>query len=277
VAVAALFQAINARDYFETADSDYSFKDIVSYDPDQKYLPEQRWGRLLFPEQAWWSKEKLDEVKSHAKSIRSDALLVVYNGLVILEFGRYTSKFNLHSVRKSLMSVMYGIYNDKGMLDTDKTLAELNIDDIGGLSDGEKQASIGDLLVSKSGVYHVAAYETRGMRERRPERGAYRAGEHWHYNNWDFNTLVTIFNEQTKTDFFQAFASQLAAPLGMEQFRLEDTHYRYERDKSFHPAYLFKMSALDLARVGLLYLRKGEFDGQQIVSKCPFGKVMIPS
>jgi CubicO group peptidase (beta-lactamase class C family) len=53
----------------------------------------------------------------------------------------------------------------------------------------------------------------------------------------------------------------------MEQFRVDDGRYHYEKDKSEHPAYLFRMSALDLARVGLLYLRKGEFGSQRIVSE----------
>ena len=105
------------------------------------------------------------------------------------------------------------------------------------------------------------------MKERRPVRGAYRPGEHWFYNNWDFNALVTIFNKANGRDFFDVFASRIAVPLGMEQFRLQDTRYYYEKDKSLHPAYLFRMSALDLARVGLLYLRKGKFGNQQIVSE----------
>jgi CubicO group peptidase (beta-lactamase class C family) len=52
----------------------------------------------------------------------------------------------------------------------------------------------------------------------------------------------------------------------MEQFRLKDTNYYYEPEISMHPAYLFRMSALDLARFGLLYLREGRWRGQQILS-----------
>lgn len=267
VAAGALFQFVVAREPFGPGDSTYRFEDVNSYDSQRAYLPVPRWERLRSPEQAGWSTERLEDVSAFARDIHSDALLVVHNGLVILDHGQPSTKYNLHSVRKSLMSVMVGIYHDKGLLDTDATLKELGIDDLEGLTEGEKQATVSDLLTSKSGVYHPAAYETRGMRERRPERGAFQAGEHWFYNNWDFNTLVTIFNEQTGEDLFEAFETDLAEPLGMEHFQLDDTRYRFEKDKSNHPAYLFRMSAADLARVGLLYLRDGAFNGRQIVSK----------
>ncbi len=272
VAAGVLLSFVSGRDSSKQdeplqGDSTYRFEEITGYDQKRAYVPAPRWQRLASPEQAGWSPERLEEAKAFAKDVHSDALLVVHKGVVVLDHGNPGARYSLHSVRKSLMSVMVGIYNDKGRLDTGATLKELGIDDREGLTEEEKQATVSDLLTSKSGVYHPAAYETRGMRERRPDRGAHQAGEHWFYNNWDFNTLVTIFNEQTGADFFEAFENDLAAPLGMEHFRLDDTRYRYERDKSIHPAYLFRMSAADLARVGLLYLREGEFNGRQIVSE----------
>ena len=51
----------------------------------------------------------------------------------------------------------------------------------------------------------------------------------------------------------------------MEDFRLFDTYYRLEEDRSEHPAYLFKLSARDMARFGLLFLRQGNWNGQQLI------------
>ncbi|HSJ59317.1 MAG TPA: hypothetical protein VLC95_19180, partial [Anaerolineae bacterium] len=39
----------------------------------------------------------------------------------------------------------------------------------------------------------------------------------------------------------------------------------FERGRSIHPAYRFRMSAKDLARFGLLYLRRGRWRDRQIV------------
>ena len=154
----------------------------------------------------------------------------------------------------------------RGEIDISDSLSELGMDDTPPLTQKEKRATIRDLLMSKSGVYHPAAYETKGMIEKRPPRGAYGRGEFWYYNNWDFNTLVTIFKNQTGQDFFKAFKHDLADPLQMEHFRLQDTKYKFEKDKTIHPAYLFRMSALDLARVGLLYLRNGAWKNKRILS-----------
>jgi hypothetical protein len=56
-------------------------------------------------------------------------------------------------------------------------------------------------------------------------------------------------------------------PLRMEDWRVSDGYYHYERDKSRYPAYPFRMSARDAARFGLLYARSGMWDdGNRILS-----------
>jgi CubicO group peptidase (beta-lactamase class C family) len=84
------------------------------------------------------------------------------------------------------------------------------------------------------------------------------------YNNWDFNALGTIFEQCTQQPIFAAFQQQIARPLHMEDFSLRDTTYVGGPD-SIHPAYVFRMSARDLARYGLLYLRHGRWHDQQII------------
>ncbi len=160
---------------------------------------------------------------------------------------------------------MYGIHVAKQEISLASTLQELKINDIGGLSTKERQATVYDLITARSGIYHAAAYETDGMRRKRPARYSSDPGTRWYYNNWDFNVLLTIFNQQTQKDFFEQFRQEIAVPLQMEHFRMQDTNYYYELEISSHPAYLFKMSALDLARFGLLYLRQGRWQDQQII------------
>jgi CubicO group peptidase (beta-lactamase class C family) len=52
----------------------------------------------------------------------------------------------------------------------------------------------------------------------------------------------------------------------MEDFEVTDGHYQLE-PLSIHPAYPFRMSARDMARFGLLYLRNGEWEGDQIITE----------
>lgn len=242
-----------------------TFYPLDSYDSAGDYYPDEKWHWLVHPENEGWSLQKLQEAEQYAKKIGSATVMAIHRGVVVFTYGDYTVRYRLHSVRKSLMSVIYGVFVGSGVIDLDKTLLELGIDDKPPLYEYEKQATVRNLLMSMSGVYHPAAYETLAMIDERPDRGSYAPGEHWYYNNWDFNTLVTIFNQETGGDFFKAFALYLAEPLQMEQFRPEDTKYYYEEEKSLHPAYLFEMSAVDLARIGLLYLREGLWHGEQIV------------
>lgn len=64
---------------------------------------------------------------------------------------------------------------------------------------------------------------------------------------------------------FKAFIENVADPIGMEDFNLGLARYTFQPDRSRHPGYDMWMSARDLARFGLLYLRKGQWDGQQVI------------
>jgi hypothetical protein len=190
----------------------------------------------------------------------------VYKGAVVADWGESTRRFMCHSVRKSFMSGMYGIFIDNGTIDSSLTLEQLGIDEsTSPLTSEEKQARIADLLAARSGIYLLAAYEP--AQNPKPPRGSYKPGTNWCYNNWDFNTLLTIFEQQTKTKFFDEFDKRFAKPLQMQDYSPECGYYHYELVKSMHPAYPFRMSARDMARFGLLYLNGGNWNGKQIISK----------
>jgi CubicO group peptidase (beta-lactamase class C family) len=220
----------------------------------------------ISPQAAGLSTEKLDALVDFCEDKGSAALLVLYDGKVVLSWGEVETKYPSHSIRKALLNSLYGIYVDRGEIDLDMTMEELGIDDIPPvLTQEEKQATVFDLLRSRSGVYHPAAGETQQMADMRPERGSHPPGSFYYYNNWDFNVLGTIFEQQTGEGIFEAFYEDIAQPLGMVHFRVEDGIYHYERDKSLHPAYPFLISAHDMALYGLLYMNDGNWNGRQIV------------
>jgi CubicO group peptidase (beta-lactamase class C family) len=228
--------------------------------------PQASWLAYAEPEEAGWSSEGLREARAYFDSLNSAAVMAVYDGAVLAAWGDVERRFMCHSVRKSLLSALFGVHVAEGRLDLNETLAELGIDDEPPLTDAERRARVVDLLASRSGVYHPAAYETAKMKERRPARGSHAPGERFWYNNWDFNALCTIFERETGTKVFEEFARRFADPLGMEDYRLQDTYYHLEAQHSVHPAYPFRMSARDLARFGLLYLRRGQWEGRRILT-----------
>jgi len=220
----------------------------------------------VIPEEIGWSSVKLEEAESYAEQIGSAAVMALYEGKVFFSWGKISQKYLIHSIRKPFLSALYGIYVKRGLIDLDKNLEELGIDDIPpGLTAEEKKATVRDLLMSRSGVYHEAAAEAQVMIRTRPERGSHAPGTFFYYNNWDFNVLGTIFEKQTGKKIFEAFKEEIADPIGMQDFLLSDCRYQREWKKSKHPAYHFRMTARDMARFGLLYQNNGKWEGLQII------------
>jgi CubicO group peptidase (beta-lactamase class C family) len=222
----------------------------------------------VVPETVGYSTAKLDEAKEFAEDSGFDAVMALYDGKVIFSWGQVTANYWLHSIRKPMLSSLYGIHVANGDIDLNATLEDLNIDDIPpSLTDAEKQAAVRDLIMSRSGVYHVAAAERAGVGwiENRPERGSHAPGTFFWYNNWDFNVAGTVFEQLTGKKIFEEFESRIAEPIGMQDFNADNCEYQYEYDKSEHPAYPFRMSCRDLARFGLLYLKNGNWKGKQII------------
>jgi len=103
------------------------------------------------------------------------------------------------------------------------------------------------------------------MTASKPPRNSHTPGTFWHYNNWDFNALGTIFEQETRTKIFEEFKKRIADPLEMQDFQVTDGEY-VRGAQSIHPAYPFRMTARDLARFGYLFLNNGKWKNRQIVA-----------
>lgn len=230
-----------------------------------------------------YSSEKLEVLKEHLESTGSSSMLIMIDGDIIFEWGDTGKKHLVHSMRKAMLNSLYGIAMERNQIDTSTTLKELNINDIEPLSEQELGARVADLLKSRSGIYHNAAAVNNAMLRDRPERGTHRPGEHYYYNNWDFNALGAILEQATGESIYTMFYNEIAKPLGMLDYKgdytirdLEaenserpktDGYYQYEKSQSKHPAYHFRMSARDLALYGQLYLNYGEWEGKQVIPR----------
>jgi CubicO group peptidase (beta-lactamase class C family) len=233
----------------------------------EETFPGKSWQPLSPSEKAKWSAEKLAAAQAYANtdSIHTSAVMIVQGGRVVDQWGDFDKKIDSYSVRKSLLSALYGIYSAEGVIDINQTLEQLGIDDSPDpLTKEEKQARVVDLLRARSGVYHAVDFETKSMEKGRPPRGSHAPGTFWYYNNWDFNVLGTIFEKKTGLKIGDAFYQRIAKPIGMEDFQPSDLFY-FGGPLSIHPAYHFEITARDMARFGLLYLRHGRWNGKQIV------------
>src|SRR5687767_8767614 len=87
------------------------------------------------------------------------------------------------------------------------------------------------------------------------------------YSNWDFNAAGTAFELETGRNIYDALESDLARPLGMRDFRRESHRRTGDSTKSKHLAYHMNLSTRDMARIGYLMLREGNWKGRQLVPR----------
>ena len=229
-------------------------------------FPGARWDSISGAAAAAWSPDSLRAIGKFIEALGSGAVVVIDDGRLVAQWGEPARRFPLASVRKSLLSSLLGIEVARGHLRVDATLASLGIDDNSPLTPTERSARVVDLLGARSGVYHGSAYEPQSMQTNRPARGSAKPGERWFYNNWDFNALGTIYERASGKGIFDAFATEIAGPIGMEDYRSSDGAYVRET-VSQHAAYTFRMSARDLARYALLYMRGGRWGDRQLIPR----------
>jgi CubicO group peptidase (beta-lactamase class C family) len=223
-----------------------------------------QWIQYADVRQAGFDAQALRAVCERADSLHSGALMAVLRGHVILACGDVARPFEAHSVRKSLVSGLFGTAVARGEIDLDASLADFAIDDRTPLTAAERSATIRQVISARSGIYLPAAYAPASQ-NRRPARGSHAPGTHWFYNNWDFNVAGVVYERATKEDLYASFERRLSQPLGMEDWDPADGFRVYEPTKSRHPAHTFRISTRDLARFGQLYLQKGRWDGRQLL------------
>jgi CubicO group peptidase (beta-lactamase class C family) len=204
------------------------------------------------------------QLDDELEALPTTAFLVLARGRVVFDHGATAVPSYLASARKSVLSVLYGPAIADRTIRLDATLAELGIDDIGGLLPQERRATVRDLLTSSSGVYHPSA-TVAGPEHDAPARGSQPPGALFLYNNWDFNALGTIFERCTGRSVFTAIAEDLALPLGFEDFDPARQRLLGRPEVSEHLAHHLFLSARDLGRLGTMMLQDGRWNGRQVV------------
>jgi CubicO group peptidase (beta-lactamase class C family) len=199
-------------------------------------------------------------------SSNTTGLVVVDRGRVVFRFGDIEDLSYVASVRKSVLSILYGKYVESGTIHLDKTLADLGMDDVGGLLEIEKQAKVLDLITARSGVYHPASNSGDNLADA-PERGSQQPGTYMLYSNWDFNAAGAVFEQETGIDIYDSLEEQLAIPLQFEDWDRSRQRKSGNLEVSRNPAYHMWLSTRDMARIGYLTLREGRWGDEQLISR----------
>lgn len=230
----------------------------------QPVYPGGSWERIAEPATAGYSRAGLDSARAYLATIRTTGAVVAVGGRILFDYGNTTELSYLASARKSVLAMLYGNYVESGKVRLDKTLEALGIDDLGGLTREERQATVSDLLNARSGVYHPASNLGDNLAQA-PPRGSQAHGSYFLYSNWDFNAVGAIFEQESGRNIYDALESDLARPLGMQDFDRAAQQKSGDTTKSKYLAYHMWLSTRDMARLGHLMLRGGSWNGRQVI------------
>src|SRR5215472_10824083 len=65
--------------------------------------PGKQWTQDAKPEDRGWSSDRLAAAKAYADSIDTAAVVIVDDGVIVSQWGAITTKFKVHSIRKSFL------------------------------------------------------------------------------------------------------------------------------------------------------------------------------
>ena len=76
-------------------------------------FPGKTWEAAQKAEAGNWSDAKLAAVDDYARTLQTSSYLIVQRGKIVHEYGDTARPVNLQSMRKSVVSVLTGIYVDR--------------------------------------------------------------------------------------------------------------------------------------------------------------------
>ncbi len=227
-------------------------------------IPGASWARHARPEDAGFRADGLAEVERMTKDLATTSLMVVRGGRIAWSLGDIAEVSYLASARKSILSMLYGRYVADGTIDLDRSVGDIGIDDVQPLLPIERTAKVRHLLTATSGIYHPQGSpggSTTGV----PARGSREPGTYFYYNNWDFNVCGSVFEKLTGKSVFAALTTDLAGPLGLEDYDQARQRMLGFPDQSRHLAYHLFLSGRDMARLGLVMARGGRWGDRQVI------------
>lgn len=240
---------------------------LFSCSTEAQIYPDQNWSRNANPSQSGWSQADRNAFTRYIiDSTQITGLVIVHKGEIVLEYGDIVENSYIASCRKSILAMLFGKYVENGTIELDKTLGELQIEDVNPLLPIEKTATIADVISARSGVY-LSGSNGGDFRRYAPDRGTVKPGSHWLYSNWDFNVAGYIFEQETNSNIYDEIENQLVVPLQMQDWDRSLQTKNGNLQISKFPAYHMWFSTRDMARMGLLMLRKGQWKEKEIIAK----------
>ena len=227
--------------------------------------PGKTWQSVA-PESVGFSSARFAALTALLKTESTTAMMVAVHGKVVFQYGDLSYASTIASVRKSVLDMLFGVPAYKTWDSLGKTVKQLGLDDVQSFLPIEERATLEQLLASRSGIFIVPDNPSPSSADAyQPRRGSSLPGTHFTYNEWDFNAAGVAFEKITGRNIDDALATDLAAPIGMEDFRRDLQVKAPGEPFSHHAGYPMVLSTRDMARLGQLMLRQGSWNGKQVL------------
>ncbi len=246
---------------------------------DDETWPAPDWT-VVSPAEAGLDGAALAAMAAAAEAGGSECLVVTKDGALVGEWywngsGPATER-EVFSVTKSITSTLVGIAQDRGLLDIDDPASDY-IEAWRGTP--SEDVTIRNLVSNDSGRFQDFQTDYIEMATRAPDKTAFSTdldqqhepGSTWVYNNAAIQTLDEVLEVATGMPTGDFAEEALFEPLGMGTTMNRDPA---GNTLTFMGA---QASCRDLARFGLLFLRGGEWDGEQVVSEAWVEEATSPS
>jgi CubicO group peptidase (beta-lactamase class C family) len=198
------------------------------------------------------------------------ALVLARGNCILHEYYAHSSpevQWPVHSVTKSVLSILVGIAIDKGLLRLDQKLPEL-VSEATEMTIDPRAADITlrDLLTMSSGFAPHETVEVPGVWNSSVwmigRSVKYPPGTHFYYDNQGTNLIAIILRRAVGGNITEFARSELFAPLQIDRYQ-----WTVDGDRNL-PGYSgLLLTSRDMAKIGLLYLQQGRWRERKVVSE----------
>lgn len=267
-------------------DVNYIYKAVIYQQPNIDDLHLFPYRTVKAPAQEKWDwplaqdynkKPLTPTLQSLLKDYEATAFLVIKNDSI--KYEKYwdgfadTSRTNSFSVAKSFVSILTGIAIEEGFI---KSIDQPVADFLPDFNEGEKsKITVRHLLTMSSGLdfmesynspfnYTTEAYYGNDLRKMvRKLKIIETPGSVYRYKSGDTQILQMVLKAATGKEISEYASEKLWKRIGASA----DAYWSLDKKNGDEKAYCcFYTTARDFARIGELYLHKGNFQGRQIVS-----------
>lgn len=265
----------------------YGSEDIDDYKVFPKYEFEENAQKFTFED---GHSTQLDSLESLLEKTSTRAFIVIKNDSILFEkyFRNYKRNdiYNVFSVSKSVTSLLVGIASDEGYIKSTDEPVTNYIKELKNINSTFERLTIKHLLDMRSGI----EFDEDSRRILSPVASLYygknqldvikklkfktEPGTTHEYQSVSTAILGIVLERAIGENIAQYFEEKVWIPLGMENAGSWSLDSENGSAKAFSG---LNISAIDLAKIGRIYINNGKFGDKEIVSESWIAESLTPN